>query len=192
MKLTTLKKNPKNPRIIKDWNFQKLQRSIESFPQMMELRPIVIDEDNIILGGNMRFEAIKALGYEEVPDNWVVKVAELTEEQKKEFIIKDNVGFGEWDWDSLANEWDSDALTEWGLSTPTFDAPELDYSVLDEAETYVDDKLKEYTHGVKKAILIEFESDHYEEAVELVKYWRDKEAYIGGMLIEKLKADKGD
>jgi len=93
---------------------------------MMELRPIIIDEGNIILGGNMRFNALKHLGYKELPVEWVKQANELTEEQKQEFIVKDNVGFGEWDWDILANEWDTEKLEEWGLELPVSMQLELD------------------------------------------------------------------
>lgn len=121
MQLLPIKKivaNPNNPRVIKDDKFKKLVQSIKDFPKMLELRPIVIDEDNVVLGGNMRLRALQELGIKEVP---VLYANDLTEEQKKEFIIKDNVGFGEWEWDVLANEWDVDKLTEWGLDTPGFD-----------------------------------------------------------------------
>jgi len=121
MKIKDIKTNPDNPRIIRDKKFEKLKDSIRSFPQMMELRPIVIDEDGIILGGNMRFEAIKNIGYKEIPDNWVVRREDLTESQKKEFVIKDNASFGEWDWDVIANEWDVQKLDEWGVSLWTAD-----------------------------------------------------------------------
>lgn len=118
MKLKDIKPNPNNPRVIRDDKFEKLRNSIESFPQMMALRPIVVDADNVILGGNMRFRALQDLGYKEIPDEWVKKADELTEEQKREFIIKDNSGFGSWDWDALANEWDAEQLSEWGLDMP--------------------------------------------------------------------------
>lgn len=126
MKISQLKPNPNNPRLIKDDKFKKLCTSIEQFPKMMELRPIIIDENNIILGGNMRFNALKHLGYKELPAEWVKQASELTEEQKQEFIVKDNVGFGEWDWDILANEWDTEKLEEWGLELPVSMATELD------------------------------------------------------------------
>ena len=128
MKLKDIKANPNNPRVIRDDKFEKLRNSIESFPQMMALRPIVVDADNVILGGNMRFRALQDLGYKDVPDEWVKKADELTEEQKREFIIKDNSGFGAWDWDSLANEWDAEQLSEWGLDMPdwTGDEPDID------------------------------------------------------------------
>ena len=117
VKLSEIKPNPKNPRLIKDEKFKKLVQSIKDFPQMLELRPIVVDENNVILGGNMRFKALKEAGYKEVS---IVKANDLTDEQKDEFIVKDNVGFGEWDWDSLANEWNVEKLEEWGLDLPIF------------------------------------------------------------------------
>jgi hypothetical protein len=119
MNINEIKPNPNNPRIIKDDKFNKLVKSIKDFPQMLELRPIVIDENNIVLGGNMRLKACIEAGLKDVP---VKQAKELTEEQKKEFIVKDNVGYGEWDWDDLANNWDEQLLTEWGLDIPNFDA----------------------------------------------------------------------
>jgi DNA modification methylase len=123
MNINEIKPNPSNPRIIKDDKFKKLVKSIQDFPQMLELRPIVIDENNIVLGGNMRLKACIEAGLKDVP---VKQAKELTEEQKKEFIVKDNVGYGEWDWDDLANNWDEQLLTEWGLDIPNFDANVLE------------------------------------------------------------------
>ena len=120
MKFSEIKPNPNNPRIIKDDKFKKLVQSLKDFPQMMELRPIIIDEQNIIQGGNMRFKALLQLGYKEVPDEWIKQGKDLTEDQWREFVIKDNVGFGEWDWEELANEWDYDTLKEWGVDIPDF------------------------------------------------------------------------
>ena len=111
MKLSGIKQNPTNPRIIKDDKFQKLVTSIKEFPEMLEARPIVVNPDMIVLGGNMRLKAAKAAGLTEAP----VYVATWEESKAKEFIVKDNVGFGEWDWDILANEWDAAELDEWGL-----------------------------------------------------------------------------
>jgi hypothetical protein len=112
LKINELQSNISNPRLIKQNKFEKLVKSIKEFPQMLELRPIVIDENNVILGGNMRYKACVEAGLKEVP----VKIAKgLTEEQKQEFIVKDNVGFGEWDWDILGNEWDNVKLGEWGM-----------------------------------------------------------------------------
>jgi ParB-like chromosome segregation protein Spo0J len=107
-----IKPNTNNPRFIKDDKFRKLVKSIKEFPEMLELRPIVVDSDMVVLGGNMRLKACIEAGLTEVP---ILVADQLTEDQKKEFIVKDNVGFGEWDWDLLANEWDTDLLEEWGL-----------------------------------------------------------------------------
>jgi len=126
MKLTEIKPNPNNPRIIKDEKFAKLKKSIEEFPKMMALRPMVLDENNIILGGNMRFKALKELGYKEVPNEWIKSAKDLTEDEIRRFIIVDNVGFGDHDWDMLANEWDVTELTEWGLDIPNFDVNNLE------------------------------------------------------------------
>ena len=110
--ISKVKGNTNNPRIIKDDKFKKLVKSIKEFPEMLELRPIVVDEDMIVLGGNMRLKACIEAGLKEVH----ITIADnLTEEQKKEFIVKDNVGFGEWDWDMIANEWDTNKLRDWGL-----------------------------------------------------------------------------
>jgi hypothetical protein len=184
VKISEVKTNPKNPRLIKDDKFRKLVKSIQEFPQMLELRPIVVDENNIVLGGNMRLKACKEAGMKEV---YIVKAENLTELQKDEFIVKDNVGFGEWDWDMLANEWDAELLNDWGLFVPEMPT-EVDYSILDDED--LDNELNDMADGVKKAIQIEFEAEHYEEASELVKFWREKEAYLGGMIMEYLKAEK--
>ena len=112
VKISKVKGNPDNPRIIKNDKFKKLVKSIQEFPEMLKLRPIVVDEEMIVLGGNMRLKASKDAGLKEV---WIEVAEGLTEEQKKEFIVKDNVGFGEWEWDMLGNEWDSVQLAEWGL-----------------------------------------------------------------------------
>jgi hypothetical protein len=117
-KLSEIKSNPNNPRIIKDDKFRKLVKSIQEFPKMLEIRPVVVNADMIVLGGNMRLKACKEAGLKEVP---VIFAHDLTEEEQKQFIIKDNVGFGEWDWDMIANEWDAEQLEEWGFDIPGFD-----------------------------------------------------------------------
>jgi ParB-like chromosome segregation protein Spo0J len=111
----SIKPNPSNPRTIRDERFHKLVQSIKDFPEMLELRPIVTDADRVVLGGNMRLKACKAAGLKTVP---VVVADHLTEAQRREFIVKDNVGFGDWDWDALANEWDAGELAAWGLDLP--------------------------------------------------------------------------
>ena len=133
MLINEIKPNPNNPRIIKDIKFKQLVKSIQDFPQMLELRPIVIDENNMVLGGNMRLKACIEAGMTDVP---VIHANNLSDEKKKEFIVKDNVGYGEWDWDDLANNWDAEELTDWGLDIPNFD-------VIDEKEQIdLSDKLK--------------------------------------------------
>jgi hypothetical protein len=118
VKITEVKSNPNNPRLIKDDKFAKLVRSIKEFPKMLEIRPIVVNADMIVLGGNMRLKACKQAGLKEVP---IIYADDLTEDEQKQFIIKDNVGFGEWDWEQLANEWDADNLEDWGLDIVGFD-----------------------------------------------------------------------
>lgn len=115
VKISLVKLNPNNPRIIKDEKFQKLVQSIKDFPKMLELRPIVVNDDMVVLGGNMRLRACKEAGLKEVP---IIRASDLSDDEQKQFIIKDNNGFGEWDWDILANEWDADELNEWGLDLP--------------------------------------------------------------------------
>lgn len=134
--INTVKANPNNPRIIKDDKFAKLVKSINEFPQMLNLRPIVVNDDMVVLGGNMRLKACKEAGLKEIP---IIKASELTEQQQKEFIVKDNVGYGEWDWDDLANNWDAAELEEWGLDIPDFktedEAQEDDYEIPEHLRT---------------------------------------------------------
>ena len=132
VKVAAIKSNPKNPRLIKDDKFKKLVKSIKDFPEMESVRPIVVNKDMIILGGNMRYKAMIECGYKEVN----VEVVDWSEQKQNEFIIKDNVGFGEWEWDEIANSWDMEELEGWGLDLPLFDSKELeaeedDYDVPD-------------------------------------------------------------
>jgi len=128
--INQIKPNPKNPRTIRDEKFEKLKQSIQDFPDMLNKRPLVCftDKDGkyVVLGGNMRLKASKEVGLKELP---IILADEWTEEQKQEFLIKDNVGFGEWNWNELQTDWDTDQLNEWGLDVPVFDQPtDLDYS----------------------------------------------------------------
>jgi len=120
-KISEIKLNPNNPRLIKDDKFLKLVQSIKDFPEMLNIRPIVVNQDMIILGGNMRYKACKEAGLKEIP----IIIADLTEEQQREFLIKDNTSGGEWDWEVLANEWDAEKLEEWGLDVPSFEVDEV-------------------------------------------------------------------
>jgi DNA modification methylase len=136
-KLTDITLNPNNPRLIKDDKFKKLVQSIKDFPEMLDIRPIVVNTDMVILGGNMRFRACKEAGVKEIP----IIIADLSEDKQREFLIKDNTSGGEWDWDMIANEWDTDELEAWGLDLPVFDikdegtAEEDNYEVPDEIKT---------------------------------------------------------
>lgn len=121
MKLKDIKPNPNNPRVLRDEKFQKLKQSITEFPKMLSLRPMVIDENNVVLGGNMRLRALQELGFTDIDEAWVKRSSDLTEEEKKRFIIADNVAFGEWDWDTLANDWEVVDLEAWGMEIPQFD-----------------------------------------------------------------------
>jgi len=139
--VTEVKENPNNPRLINKDKFKKLVSSIKQFPEMLQLRPIVVNEENIILGGNMRYKACIEAGLEKIH---IIKAKDLTEEQQKEFIIKDNVGFGEWDFDTLANEWNNEELIEWGLDVPVMnekaeiEEQEIEFSeYLEESHNYV-------------------------------------------------------
>lgn len=129
--------NPNNPRVIKDDKYHKLVKSIKEFPKMLEIRPIVVNSDWVVLGGNMRLKACKEAGLKMIP---VIHAEDLTEEQQREFIIKDNVGFGEWDWQSLQSDWDLEKLDEWGMDIPDLaekelEAEEDDYEMPDEVQT---------------------------------------------------------
>ena len=153
--INSIKTNPDNPRIIKDYKFSKLVNSIREFPQMLSLRPIVVNDKNVILGGNMRHKASIEAGLKEV---FIVQADDLTEEQQKEFIIKDNVGFGEWDWDLLGNNWDNELLNDWGLDVwqPT-EAKDLEdfFEETKEEEKNQDNEFK--------TIVLEFTEQEYEK-----------------------------
>jgi DNA modification methylase len=133
----TIKNNPNNPRIIKDDKFKKLVQSIKDLPEMAEVRPVVVNTDMVVLGGNMRLKAMREAGWKDVP----IHVVDWDEDKQRQFIIKDNVSGGEWDWEMLANEWDTEELQEWGLDLPDFDnakeleAEEDDYEMPDEVQT---------------------------------------------------------
>jgi hypothetical protein len=158
---------------------------------MLGARELIVYPYNdkfVIIGGNMRFTACKELGYKELPCK--VLPADYSVEQLRAITIKDNVAFGENDWENLANEWDAQELEEWGLDVPMIYNEDIDYSILDDYNEDTDQKIQEMEEGVKKAIQIEFEAEHYQEAFEIIKFWREQKLYIGGFLIEKLKEEK--
>ena len=133
-----IKSNDNNPRFIRDTKFNKLKESITQFPEMLKLRPIIVNKDGVILGGNMRYKASLDIGLKEV---YILRAKQLTPEQEQEFIVKDNIGFGEWDWDILANEWDIDKLDDWGLDVPVLpsieEAEDDDYEEPDDLQVDV-------------------------------------------------------
>jgi DNA modification methylase len=137
LKISEIKANPNNPRIIKDDKFKKLVKSLKDFPEMVNVRPIVVNQDMVVLGGNMRLKAMKEAGWKEAP----VHIVDWDEQKQREFIIKDNVGFGEWDWQMIANEWDVTEVEDWGLDVPNLEtaeelnAEEDDFDVPDEVQT---------------------------------------------------------
>lgn len=169
MKVKDIKYNPSNPRFIKGDDFEKLKKSIEDFPKMMRLRPMVINPDNIVLGGNQRLKAIEELGYKEIPEEWVVRADELTEEEQRRFIIVDNVGFGAWDWNIIeADDWDLKELENWGLELPDFSDSGSEDSSNGEDEKHYTKKVEtpEYEPNNEKPDVKElFNDEKYRELV---------------------------
>jgi hypothetical protein len=164
IKISQVKSNPNNPRLIKNDKFKKLVKSVQDFPEMLELRPIVVDENMIVLGGNMRLKACIEAGLKEV---WI-EVANLTEQQKKEFTIKDNVGFGEWEWDMLANDWEQTELEDWGLDGFPFEIEENsltenDYTNKIEAPNYE-------PKNEKPNVVDLYSSEKYTELIDKIEY----------------------
>lgn len=179
---------PKNPRFIKNERYSKLLKSIEDNPEFLGARELIVyklKDKYIVLCGNMRYKAAKELKIELIPCKIIPK--SYTIDQIKAIIIKDNISYGNDDFDALANEWDASELSDWGLDIPQI-IDEIDYSILDEDD--IDIELDDMANNVKKAIQIEFNQEHYYEALEIVKFWRDKKAYIGGMFLEYLKNEK--
>ena len=185
VKINAIAINPNNPREIKDYKFQKLVKSIKDFPEMLELRPIVVNKHNLILGGNMRYRAAVEAGLDEV---YIVKALGYTQAQEDEFIIKDNSSFGEWDWDLLANEWEVKELSDWGLDLPKiyFDEdkePEIDKDIFDhELDTYINAKIKQIT--------LYFNADDYEKAINDLQTIREKENLEDNTQVFKFLIDK--
>lgn len=173
VKINEVKPNPKNPRLIKDDKFKKLVKSIEEFPDMLNKRPLIVFTDTdgkyVVLGGNMRLKALKELNYKEVP---IILADEWTEEQKAEFLIKDNVGFGEWDWDNLANEWESELLNDWGLNVPLFNddmTNNEDYEGLDQLS-----KLDKFLNAELKRMFLVYDNETFENVVNWFNKQQDK------------------
>lgn len=199
VKIKDVKENPLNPRTIKDHKFKQLVKSIEDFPEMIEYRPIIVDENMVILGGNMRFKAMVKAGLKEV---YIEQYIHLTEEEKKEFIIKDNANYGQWDWDILANNYDESVLEEYGLNVwvPSLDIEADDNpfsNMLEEgSEDDCDENLNEagaITDDIsekekKKIIQIEFEPEDYPVAHELFNFCKNNKIEIESLFINTLKS----
>ena len=198
VKISEVKLNEANPRFITDEKFEKLVKSIREFPEMLQMRPIVVDEDNVVLGGNMRLKACKEAGVEKVPvysftrESAKKAIAERLaetgetvtyEELCEEFLFKDNNSYGDWDWDIINEDHDLQKIEDWGLDVVEFET--IDYSILDSED--LDTEMDGMTSNVKKAIQIEFESEDYEEATALVKETRNKGLYVGELLMKALK-----
>ena len=186
VKIGKIKNNPNNPRLIKDDKFKKLVKSIKEFPEMLEIRPIVVDKDNIVLGGNMRLRACQEAGLKEVH---ILQADKLTEKQQREFIIKDNVGFGEWDWDDIANNWDADEIEDWGFDVWLM-PDETDYDLLNDED--LESELDSMRSEVKKAICIEFDLIDYDQAKDLVNFYKSKDQNVGQLLMAYLRDNKAD
>ena len=185
VKISKVVPNENNPRFIKDYKFKKLVKSIQDFPEMLKLRPIVVNKDMVVLGGNMRLKACKEAGLKEV---YILKADELTEQQQREFIVKDNVGFGEWDWDILANEWNNVQLKEWGMDVWQPEE-EIDYSILDDLDLDLDETIKNKEAGVKRAIMIEFDPKDYDQANELITQARKDGKNVGFIVLNAFRND---
>ena len=179
--LSDLVFNEDNPRTISEEKFESLKRSLNAFPEMLNARPIVVDENNVILGGNMRARAMAAIGLTKAE---VHRVEGWTDEQKAEFMIKDNVGFGDWDWDVLANQWDNVSLGDWGLDVWQPDT-EPDFSLLDAAD---DAEAAGMADDVRKAVCIDFSIEQVERVQAKVKELRAQGADISQMVIDALGA----
>jgi len=148
--LAQIKPNPSNPRTIRDDKFKKLVQSLLSFPDMARVRPIVVNKDMVILGGNMRYKAMQEAGWSECH----VEVVDWPEDQQKEFIIKDNVGFGEWDWDELTSDWNAVDLEAWGLDVPVFTSTDIELDSFFSQETAEGNK--------KNTIQLNYTEDDYQ------------------------------
>ena len=182
--------NPKNPRTIKPTKFKQLVNSIKEFPEMLEVRPIVVDENMVILGGNMRFKAIVEAGFKEV---YIIRAENLTEAQKDEFIIKDNANYGDWDWDMLANEYQQANLSHWGLDV----WEQEDYTKYESEDDIHSDEDDNHPKGsaveVHKPVIVqlEFEIGDYTTALELVKRAKAQGHNIGNLLIQSMQKSLG-
>jgi hypothetical protein len=175
IKISEIVPNENNPRIIKEDKFERLVESIKTFPEMLHVRPLVIDEKNVVLGGNMRLKACIEAGLKDLP---VIRCTNWSEERKTEFIIKDNVGFGEWDWNILANEWDVHPLVDWGLDVWQ---PETDLNL---DEFFAEPDITPESSDFK--IILEYNEEEYNNVMEVF----EKENGSKESIIYKLLTDE--
>ena len=181
--IKTLVMNPNNPRTIRDDKFKKLVKSIKDFPEMLDVRPIVVDENMVVLGGNMRLKACLSAGLKEVS---IIRFNELSEEKKKEFVVKDNVGYGEWDWEVLNNDWDKKLLLDFGFEDYNLEPTDKEREKFgknlnnsDESNNNID--VNDY---IKQNILffneymIEFEDDTIKECIRNLNDISSKEQFV--------------
>ena len=183
IEIKKLKPNPNNPRSINKNKFERLKKSITEFPKMLELRPIVVDENFVVLGGNMRLKALKYLG---IKETFYIQQKDLTDEQKKQFVIKDNASFGDWDWDILANEWNNKDLLDWGIDV---------WQPEEELEKQIDEnefsnQIDTYINAQIKQIVLYYNNEEYETALNNLEDIRLKEnlednTQVFNLLIEK-------
>jgi hypothetical protein len=194
IKLSRLKSNkgqvlglPQNPRLIRDYKYEKLKKSLIDDPEMLELREIIAYDNNgelVVICGNMRLKAMQELGIKET----IVKILpnDTAVQKLQSYTIKDNVGFGEHNWDIIANEWDTELLADWGLDVPSFEV-DVDYSILNEDSV---SDVENANNGVMKGILVEFNLEDYDKALELYKYLKTQNYYMGGLLLDKMNYEK--
>lgn len=181
IEISKLKLNPNNPRTINKSKFERLKKSITEFPKMLELRPIVVDEGFIVLGGNMRLQALKELG---IKETFYIQKEDLTPKEKKQFVIKDNASFGDWDWDALANEWETKELKDWGIDVWQPEK-EIDYSILDEVN--LDDEIQTMYEQTKKSIILEYPTDSFDEIKQLYESLKAKEVNLPDLFYKAMQ-----
>ena len=161
VKLSSIIENPNNPRFIEDLDFEKLKKSIEEFPKMLELRPIVVNDDMVIVGGNMRYAALKSLGYTKLPENWVKKASDFTPDELRKFIILDNAGFGKWDYDVLKEQYSVVELDEMGVIVPHYEAVNPD--------DFFNDHEEDLDKPQTKKIVLEYGEEEYEKVIQAIE-----------------------
>ena len=179
MKIEDIKINPRNPRIIRNERFISLKQSLQEFPKMMELRPIIIDKEGYIIGGNMRYRALKELGYTEIPDKWIKRADRMSAKERKKFIVVDNLPYGENDYDILANEWDAGMLRSWGMELPYFD----------DVDMLSDDNFQSKGEATQKSITFTYEKEYYNIILKYLEKNKEGKNYLRERLLEHCKEE---